>query len=182
MVCANHPFRQTVLRCNKCGKPICLKCAVHTPVGYRCKQCVEVQQEAFATARWYDYIVVTTVAAMLSALFGTSISFCGCFIFFLAPLIGIVLADLSAWTITKRHSRYLPWAGVIGVLLGGLALYTVLFLIILGQSLGWYLIKIGSLEIMDTEFGVLFHAGSIALYVLPCAGGLYYRLKRIRPG
>ena len=34
--CANHPGVETSLRCNKCGKPICAKCAVRTPTGYRC--------------------------------------------------------------------------------------------------------------------------------------------------
>ena len=35
LTCANHPDRETLLRCNKCGKPICISCAVRTPVGYR---------------------------------------------------------------------------------------------------------------------------------------------------
>ena len=34
--CANHPTVETTLRCNKCGKPICAKCAIRTPTGYRC--------------------------------------------------------------------------------------------------------------------------------------------------
>jgi hypothetical protein len=34
MYCANHPNRQTHLRCNKCGKPVCTKCIKPTPVGY----------------------------------------------------------------------------------------------------------------------------------------------------
>ncbi len=38
--CANHPERETGLRCNRCGKPICSQCAVQTPVGYRCRECV----------------------------------------------------------------------------------------------------------------------------------------------
>ncbi|MQC24840.1 MAG: hypothetical protein DWG81_02705, partial [Chloroflexi bacterium] len=29
--CANHPDRPTALRCNKCAKPICPGCALHTP-------------------------------------------------------------------------------------------------------------------------------------------------------
>ncbi len=38
MVCANHPNRETMLRCNRCEKPICIHCAVLTEVGYRCKE------------------------------------------------------------------------------------------------------------------------------------------------
>ena len=33
LCCVNHPNKETYLRCNKCGQPICTKCAVGTPVG-----------------------------------------------------------------------------------------------------------------------------------------------------
>ena len=33
LYCANHPTIATSLRCNRCNKPICHKCAVLTPVG-----------------------------------------------------------------------------------------------------------------------------------------------------
>ncbi len=29
----------TLLRCSRCGKPICYDCMVESPVGYRCPQC-----------------------------------------------------------------------------------------------------------------------------------------------
>jgi hypothetical protein len=32
----------TVLRCARCEKPICARCRVHTPVGYRCLQCANL--------------------------------------------------------------------------------------------------------------------------------------------
>jgi hypothetical protein len=55
LYCANHPQTPTSLRCNRCEKPICPKCAVKTPIGYRCKECVRGQQKIFDTAQWYDY-------------------------------------------------------------------------------------------------------------------------------
>ncbi len=48
--CANHPTVETTLRCNRCDKPICPKCAVKSPVGYRCRECVKSQQKIFDTA------------------------------------------------------------------------------------------------------------------------------------
>ncbi len=39
MKCATHPDVETNLRCGKCGKPICPKCLVQTPVGARCPEC-----------------------------------------------------------------------------------------------------------------------------------------------
>ncbi|MBI4296634.1 MAG: hypothetical protein HY667_05920 [Chloroflexi bacterium] len=41
MRCAAHPDVQTNLTCSKCGKPICPRCLVQTPVGARCPQCAQ---------------------------------------------------------------------------------------------------------------------------------------------
>ncbi|MFC2017219.1 B-box zinc finger protein [Chloroflexota bacterium] len=42
MRCATHPGVETNLRCGKCGKPICPKCMVQTPVGTRCPDCAKL--------------------------------------------------------------------------------------------------------------------------------------------
>ena len=42
MKCAYHPEVETNLRCGKCGKPICPKCMVQTPVGARCRDCAQL--------------------------------------------------------------------------------------------------------------------------------------------
>ncbi len=39
MRCATHPDVETNLKCGKCGKPICPRCLVQTPVGARCPDC-----------------------------------------------------------------------------------------------------------------------------------------------
>jgi hypothetical protein len=42
LYCVNHPERETLLRCGKCGQPICPECAVRHPVGLRCPQCARL--------------------------------------------------------------------------------------------------------------------------------------------
>ncbi len=42
--CVNHPDRETLLRCNKCGKPICPECAIRHPVGLRCRECAQLRK------------------------------------------------------------------------------------------------------------------------------------------
>jgi len=42
MRCAYHPNVETNLRCGKCGKPICPKCMVQTPVGARCPESAQL--------------------------------------------------------------------------------------------------------------------------------------------
>src|SRR5690606_10430831 len=40
LYCTVHPTRATLLRCNRCGRPMCTDCAVQHPVGLRCRECV----------------------------------------------------------------------------------------------------------------------------------------------
>ena len=42
MKCATHPKIETNLKCGKCGKAICPKCLVQTPVGARCPDCAKL--------------------------------------------------------------------------------------------------------------------------------------------
>ena len=44
MKCAEHPNVETNVTCGKCGKPICPKCMVQTPVGMRCKDCAKLKK------------------------------------------------------------------------------------------------------------------------------------------
>ena len=39
MYCAAHPRVETLLKCGKCDRPICLKCNIVTIVGSRCPAC-----------------------------------------------------------------------------------------------------------------------------------------------
>lgn len=41
--CTYHPEVMTGLRCTRCGKPICPRCGVRTPVGLRCPDCAGVR-------------------------------------------------------------------------------------------------------------------------------------------
>jgi hypothetical protein len=125
--CVNHPTVATALRCNRCGRYICPRCAVRTPVGYRCKDCVRSQQEVFFTAGARDYLMVLLVSVPLglAAGFGANLlAGVGWFaLWFLlpgSPAAGVVVADLAHRAAGRRRGRYM-WIIVAGaVLLGGL--------------------------------------------------------------
>jgi hypothetical protein len=125
--CANHPGVETTLHCNKCGKPICSRCAVLTPTGYRCKECVRGQQKIFVTAVWYDYVLGFVVAGILSFLASllaglvAGIGFIGWFLIFIgAPSAGAVIAE-GVRLATRRHrARALFLTVAAGVVLGAL--------------------------------------------------------------
>jgi len=44
MQCATHPSVETELACGRCGKSICPRCLVYTPVGARCRECANVRR------------------------------------------------------------------------------------------------------------------------------------------
>jgi hypothetical protein len=125
--CANHPGVETTLRCNKCGKPICAKCAIRTPTGYRCKECVRGQLKIFDTALWYDYVLGFITAGILGflasllALFVSGLSFIGWILIIIgAPTAGVVIAEGVRLVIKKRRSRALFITIAVAMVLGAL--------------------------------------------------------------
>jgi len=64
--CFRHPTVETGLRCNNCGKYICSKCAMRTPVGYRCPDCIRTQQNVFFNMNQASYVIAGAVAFVLS--------------------------------------------------------------------------------------------------------------------
>ena len=56
-VCYRHPNRETSLRCYTCGKPICMKCAQKTSVGYACPDCIRDLEDKYYNSQSSDYIV-----------------------------------------------------------------------------------------------------------------------------
>jgi len=126
--CANHPGVETSLRCNKCGKPICAKCAIRTPTGYRCRECVRGQQKIFETAVWVDFALGFFTAGILSflasLLVGLISQIAGFFafiiIFFAAPTVGMGIAEAVRLVTRKHRSRPLFITIVVAVVLGAL--------------------------------------------------------------
>ena len=114
LYCENHPKRETSLRCNRCNKPICAKCAVSTPTGYRCPQCVRGQQKTFDSTEWYDYPAAFFVALILSFIGSQLVQFIGFFTILLAPVAGIVIAEAVRLVVRKRRSKRLFQVATIG--------------------------------------------------------------------
>ena len=127
LYCYVHPNRETALRCNNCNRPICASCAVRTPTGYRCKECVRERQKTFDTSEWYDYVTGFLVAAVLSgigAFLVTLIGSIGFFGWFLiaagAPTAGVIIAEGVRAVTRRRRSRALFITIAVGVVLGAI--------------------------------------------------------------
>lgn len=126
LYCANHPETETLLRCNKCDKPICIKCAVQTPVGFRCRECVRTQQNVYFNAAPGDNLIALgvafAVAAVATPIVGFFLAIAGWFSFLIAILAGSaagsMLAQLIRQAVSRRRGRNLRWFALAGILLG----------------------------------------------------------------
>jgi len=113
--CYRHSDTETGLRCNRCDNPICVKCAVRTPVGFRCPDCVRQQQNKFYTGGGLDYVIAAVVALPLSLIaavvftfFIARIGFFSWIISFIAaPATGGIIAEAVRRAVGRRRSRYL---------------------------------------------------------------------------
>lgn len=120
--CKNHPTRPTSLHCNRCGLPICTQCAVLTPVGYRCKECVREQQKIYETAIWYDFMIAAVLAGVCVGVGSILAGLIGFFVILVAPIVGSLAARAIQAAIRHRRSRYLWLTAAIGGLIGCLPL------------------------------------------------------------
>jgi hypothetical protein len=127
LYCYVHPNRETSLRCNNCNRPICAACAIRTPIGYRCRECVRGQQKVFNTSEWYDYVLGFVVAMLLSAVAAFLVTLIGgigffgwIIIFFGAPTVAVMIAEGVRLVTRRRRSRPLFITVTVGVVLGAL--------------------------------------------------------------
>lgn len=135
LYCDNHPNVETTLRCNRCEKPICAKCAVLTETGYRCTECVRQQQKTFDTATWFDYLLAIGIAVILAYIGSLLTSRIGFFTIFVAPIAGIVIAEAIRFVIRRRRSKRLFKATAAATAFGGL-LPVLSILALTGMAIG----------------------------------------------
>lgn len=163
--CANHPTVATQLRCNRCGKAICSKCAVRTPVGYRCRECVREQQQVFETASTIDYPIAFVVAGAATLLAVWLLSFLGIFGLLVAPAIGVGVAEVIRRAVRNHRGRQLPTAAAAGAVLGALPLVIRgLLQFFGGGAIGW------------STLGLIWPS----VYAFLIISTLYWRLRGIR--
>lgn len=106
--CANHPDVETGLRCNRCNKYICARCAVRTPTGYRCRECIREQKKVFDTAKPQDFIVGSLVGGVLAYLASLVANMVfGFFVLLIAPVAGMLIANIVLKVIGGRRSNAL---------------------------------------------------------------------------
>jgi len=121
--CEVHPDRDTELRCNRCDRYMCIDCAVRTPVGYTCKECVRGHEDKFFEGTNADYAIVATVAVIGGALGAFLMGLFGGFFLIgiiVAPVIGAGIGQVALALTGRRRGRQTGYVCAGGVLIGGL--------------------------------------------------------------
>ena len=152
--CYRHPNVETSLRCKKCDRYICTKCAKQTPVGYICPECLRAQENKFYSGNFSDYIIAAVIALPLSLVTAWAFTFLigglGWFAwliaFFLSPIVAGFIAEAVRRAVKRRRSRYLAHT-----VAGSLILSVVLFALPMLFSLNIFgLIVPGILLVLGT--------------------------------
>lgn len=183
--CEVHPDRETMLRCNKCGRYMCPDCAVQTPVGYRCRQCVRQHEDKFFKGTQTDDVKIFAVCAGLMLVGGAIMSALG-FGLFLALIasfpIGGAVSEIALRVVQRRRGRYSGEIGAAGAVIGGVvgALLQVYFRY--NSMLSQVSARVGSTEgLPSISFDYLFQSVimdiGLLLFVGIVAAAIYGRFK-----
>jgi len=149
MKCAAHPEVETSLRCGKCGKPICPKCMVQTPVGARCPDCARVYKLPTYRVSPKYYLRAAGTALVMAIVTGLIWGAIGNFLPFfylnllLGPGVGYAIGEVVSLSVNRKRgiglaliagiavilsylvSIFLPWGLLFGML--HFSLFSIIF-------------------------------------------------------
>ena len=131
LYCYRHPKSETYVRCGRCDQPICPKCAVQGPVGFRCRQCGLVKNSSvsdFSPRQLALGIGVTFGGGAILGYFGGQIGFFSIFLSFFA---GSFIAEGAVrFTGMKRGPvmRTIVYGGLLAGFLLGAAIQVTTFM------------------------------------------------------
>ena len=125
MQCATHPSVETELACGRCGKPICPRCMVMTPVGARCRDCAGLKRLPTFDVK-PKFLVRGIAAAIAAGAAGGGLWFLvspphgGAFAYialFLALGIGYSVGEAVSWATNRKRGASLQGIAACGVVL-----------------------------------------------------------------
>jgi len=122
--CATHPDVQTTLRCGKCGKPICPKCMVTTPVGARCRECARLYVLPTYRVSAVYYLRAVVAALVVAAAIGVAWGFLESYLGWFGPIItvlvgygaGMAVSYIIGLAVNRKRGTGLAVIGAIAVL------------------------------------------------------------------
>lgn len=173
--CVNHPTTETLLKCYRCGKPVCVKCVRRTPVGLICKDCLSNQQAGFYNVTPLDYAIALVVGTVLGIAGGAIAVLIGFFLFeiFYAPFAGGIIAEVIRYSIQRHRGKYMWIAACVAVIIGGVigASFFSLFGLLASGRIETALLLLPVIAVRG-----IFNLGFI-IYLVLAVGTVYARLR-----
>jgi hypothetical protein len=153
MKCATHPDVETELMCSRCGKPICPRCLVQTPVGARCRECAHLRRIPTYDVATRFLLRGVAAAAAVGALAGllwhvilpqrvTGIVYVA---LFFALGLGYAVGEAVSWATNRKRGAVLQGVAASGVVVAYLVrnLLQGSGLITANDVFGWVTVGIG---------------------------------------
>ena len=164
MKCATHSEIETNLKCGKCGKPICPKCMVQTPVGARCPDCARLYKLPTYRVSAKHYLRAVGTALGMAIVCGVVWGLIGSFVpfFFLNLLLaagaGYAIGEVVSLSVNRKRGTGLATIAGIAVAIS-------------------YLV---SLFLPFAPWGFTFSLFHILFGLLALALGIYVAVTRLR--
>ena len=142
MKCAYHPDVETNLRCGKCGKPICPKDMVQTPVGARCRDCARLYKLPTYRVSTLYYLRAAGTALGMAIVCGIVWGVVGEFVrFFLLGLLlaagtGYAIGEVVGLSVNRKRGTGLAIIAGIAVVASYLVSLTTSAFFLMGFHLG----------------------------------------------
>ena len=161
MKCAAHPGVETNLKCGKCGKPICPKCMVQTPVSARCPECARLYKLPTYRVSTRYYLRAAGTALGMALVTGVIWGIINQFVafFFLNLLlgagVGYAIGEVTGLAVNRKRGRGLAAVAGTGVIIS-------------------YLVSI------FLPFGLPFGLFHILIDLISVALGVYLAVSRLR--
>jgi len=117
--CYRHPDRETWVRCGRCDQPICPRCAMQGPVGFRCRECGRPAYDpltSFTPLQIVGGLAIALGGGLVAGLLSSRIGF---FVIFLSWFAGLFIADLVTRIIGFKRGALMT-----GLLVGGIVMGT----------------------------------------------------------
>lgn len=139
MRCATHPEVETNLRCGRCGRLICPKCLVQTPVGVRCPDCAKLKRLPTYQVSPRQYLIasgaglgVATAAGFVWALILNAINFL-LLSLLIAAGIGYAIGEVISLATNRKRGPGLQAIAGISVVVSFAIYYLVIYYLFVPQ-------------------------------------------------
>ena len=175
--CYRHPDRETWVRCGRCDRPICTRCAMQGPVGLRCASCGKPAFDPLTSVKPLPALAGLALAVAGGALAAVIASRMGFFAIILSWFAGSLIVQAVHRVTGYKHGSTIT-AIVIGGIVAGAAIGFAVDYVMLMQDIAAMAAAAGEQGYDYPLTSMLMDEGVWALVsAIACCVGAWQRLR-----